>query len=147
MKKRIVQLTVRNRSGILNQLTDTFAERGISLDHVLCTAVHTEPTVVLGFTAPDAVAHHLCRVLGRLPDVTSVQEIDAEAPTVRSFALVALKREGLDADLLEGFQVIAEEADRVIADCADTPRGLDARLAALEERGLLLRAIATSAAI
>jgi len=147
VKKRIVQLTVRNRPGILNRLTDTFAERGISLDHVLCTAAHVTPTVVLGFTAPDAVAHHVCRVLGRLPGVTSVQEIDAAAPTVRSFALCALKREALGSDLLAGFYVVAEEADRIIADCVDTPRGLEERLAALRESGLLLRAIATTAAI
>jgi len=143
----ILQMSVRNRSGILNQLTAVFAERGINLDGVLCTAEHTEPTAVLAFTAPVRVKDHIQRVLRRLPDVRSILEFDADAPTVRTFALVAIRREGLDRTLLEGLHVVAEDAGRIIADCVDAPGTVDARLAALERAGVLEKVISMSVAV
>ena len=145
--KWILQLVVRNRSGILNRLTSAFSERGISLDAVLCTAEHTEPTVILAFTAPARVKDHIRRILGRLPDVEGVREFEADSPTVRAFALVSVRREGLEPGLLEGFHVVTEEDERLIADCVGIPGDVDARLAALERAGVLEKVIAFSVAV
>lgn len=143
----ILQLAVRNRSGILNQLTSIFAERGINLDQVLCTAEHTEPMVILAFAAPARLKEHIKRVLGRLPDVRAIQEFGADAPTVRAFALVAVRAELAGGALLEGFRVLAREPGRVIADCVGAPAEVERRLAALGRAGALLRVISMSAAV
>jgi acetolactate synthase small subunit len=145
--KWILQLGVRDRSGILNQLTSVFAERGISLDAVLCTAEHTEPTVILAFTAPARVKDHLRRVLERLPDVARVREFPADSETVRTFALVSIRTSGLDRALLEGLSVVTEEPGRLVADCVGSPAEIDRRLAALEDAGALEKVIALSAAL
>lgn len=146
-RRWVLQLEVRDRSGILNQLTSVFAERGISLDWVLCAAEHTRPTVVLAFTAPERVKRHVQRVLARLPEVRSMTEADADAPTARAFALVAVRAAGLAPGLLEGFHVLSEEGGRIVADFSAPPAAMTARLEALERAGALQKVVSISLSV
>ncbi len=145
--KWILHIGAQNRSGILNRLTSIFAERGINLDGVLCTEGPVEPTIILTFSAPARVKDHVRRIIGRLPDVTQVREFEAGSDSVRAFALVSVRRAGLERGLLEGFKVVSETGGCVIADCVDVPSVLDRRLEALKQAGLLERVIAFSAVV
>ena len=141
--KWILQLTVRDRSGIVNRMTSTFAERGINIDRLLATADHNLPTVILQFEAPEEVKDHLVRILRRFPEVTDIEVFDETTPGVRTFVLISVDPDA-DRECLAEFYIFSETDEQILAHTVGTPAEVDRRLSDVEKAGALKKALGIS---
>lgn len=89
--KRIVTLTVNNRPGVLNRITNLFSKRNYNIESI--TVGHSEIEGVSRITCVvnvenDSIIEQITKQLNKQIDVLKVTDISAQAMVARELALV-----------------------------------------------------------
>ena len=91
MKKRIINLTVNNRPGVLNRITNLFSKRNYNIESI--TVGHSEQEGVSRITCVvnvdnDRIIEQITKQLNKQIDVLKVTDITDQAIVARELALV-----------------------------------------------------------
>lgn len=89
--KRIVTLTVNNRPGVLNRITNLFSKRNYNIESI--TVGHSEIEGVSRITCVvnvenDSVIEQITKQLNKQVDVLKVTDISAQSMVARELALI-----------------------------------------------------------
>lgn len=91
MKKRIINLTVNNRPGVLNRITNLFSKRNYNIESI--TVGHSEQEGVSRITCVvnadnDRIIEQITKQLNKQIDVLKVTDITDQAIVARELALI-----------------------------------------------------------
>ncbi|MDQ0156160.1 acetolactate synthase small subunit [Robertmurraya andreesenii] len=89
--KRIITLTVNNRPGVLNRITNLFSKRNYNIESI--TVGHTEIEGVSRITCAvnvenDSIIEQITKQLNKQIDVLKVTDISEQAMVARELALI-----------------------------------------------------------
>ena len=93
MKKYTIAILVNNQSGVLNRVTSMFRRRQFNIDSL--TVSETESAaysrITVSFDGEDTTKQQLVNQLYKLPDVSSVKELDQRESVTRELMLIKMR--------------------------------------------------------
>lgn len=93
IKQHVVSALVENRAGTLSRVSGLFSRRGFNIDSL--AVGETEDKLVsrmtIAVTGDEAVLEQIIKQLGKLVDVISVRELEADSCVRREIMLVKIK--------------------------------------------------------
>jgi acetolactate synthase-1/3 small subunit len=145
-RSHTLSILVENRPGVLARIAGLFARRGYNIDS-LAVAATADPRIsrmtVVVLAADESVLRQICRQVGKLIDVISVNDHTDEKVVNRELLLVKVRCD--DTNRAEVFQVLnvfrartVDIADgEVIVEVTGSRDKIDALLRLLDKYGIL----------